>query len=49
MNVSMIGYLNHTKIPVSIDIGFGDFLVRQRRWQAFIKKKKVILNVEQLP
>lgn len=70
VNVSIMGYLERTKVPVSIDIGFGDVIypkrmkmkipvlldmeepeftedpVRQRRWQAFINKKKAIMNIE---
>lgn len=44
VNVSIMGYLDRTRVPVSIDIGFGD-VIRQGRWNAFIKKKKALINI----
>ena len=56
VNVSVLAYLDRTKIPVSIDIGFDDIFVftddfleseiHQNRWKSFLKKKKALVNVE---
>ena len=47
--ISAVAYLDRTKIPVVIDIGFGDeFLndpMHQTRWKAFLKKKKALIQV----
>ena len=47
--ISAVAYLDRTKIPVVIDIAFGDeFLndpMHQTRWKAFLKKKKALIQV----
>ena len=47
--ISAVAYLDRTKIPVVIDIAFGDeFLndpMHQTRWKAFLKKKKALIHV----
>ena len=49
IHISAVAYLNRTKIPVVIDIAFGDeFLndpMHQTRWKAFLKKKKALIHV----
>ena len=49
IHISAVAYLDRTKIPVVIDIGFGDeFLndpMHQTRWKAFLKKKKALIQV----
>lgn len=42
MNVSIMGYLDKTKLPVSIDIGFGDVIYPERIKMEF----PVLLNME---
>lgn len=43
VNISIIGYLNRTKIPVSIDIGFGDLI-----YPKWVKMKfPVLLDMEE--
>ena len=49
IHISAVAYLDRTKIPVVIDIAFGDeFLndpMHQTRWKAFLKKKKALIHV----
>ena len=49
IHISAVAYLDRTKIPVVIDIAFGDeFLndpMHQTRWKAFLKKKKALIQV----
>lgn len=42
VNVSIMGYLDRTKIPVSIDIGFGDVVYPERMKMEF----PVLLDME---
>ena len=42
VNVSIMGYLDRTKVPVSIDIGFGDVIYPERMKMEF----PVLLNME---
>ena len=42
VNVSIMGYLDRTKVPVSIDIGFGDVVYPERMKMAF----PVLLDME---
>lgn len=43
VNVSIIGRLNRTKVPISIDIGFGDIIYPERMKMTF----PVLLNMEE--
>ena len=51
VDVSIMGYLDRTRVPVSIDIapfddGFTRDEIRLGRWRAFIKRKKALVKIE---
>ena len=56
VNISVMSYLDRTRIPISIDIGFNDIFafksafinspIHNSRWDVFLNKKKATVKVE---
>ena len=46
VNVSITGYLDRTKVPVSIDIGFGDVIYPERMKIDVYKRQVFDIDVD---